>query len=574
MDVRAPRRLARLLAVAALVLLALPALAAAQDLKRPPSQTEPPPFHSLTAREALTAADRDATVRRERDRIGALYGVAYTKGRGLWQVSYFAGGEERVQVLVGDRDGRVLEVWTGHQIRWRMARGYEGAFGRKLNAPYVWIPLCVLFLLPFVDPRRPFRLLHLDLLVLLAFSASSVWFNRGEIGVSVPLVYPVLLYLLVRMLVVGFRGRGSAGRLVPLFPVAAVALGLVFLVGFRIALNVTDSRVIDVGQSSVVGADRIADGDGLYSEAGFSRNDRHGDTYGPVTYLLYVPFEQALPRDGRPNPDAAKAAAIAFDVLVILGLLVLGRRLRAGPEGWALGVALGYAWAANPYSLYVLQSNANDAAVAMLLVWGLVALTSPLLRGALIGAAVAAKFSPAALLPLFARGVRPPDRAVRFPLRELALFAAGLAAVIAAAFLPFIPDGGFREIYDRTVGYQLSRESPFSIWGQEDALAPLHTTLKVGAGLLAVAVFFVPRRRSSVQVAALGAAVLIAVQLVVSHWFYLYVVWFLPFVLVALFAPIALRGREALGPGLELDPSGVDRAGDQPVPAGAGHQLQ
>ena len=38
------------------------------------------------------------------------------------------------------------------------------------------------------------------------------------------------------------------------------------------------------------------------------------------------------------------------------------------------------------------------------------------------------------------------------------------------------------------------------------------------------------------QVAALGAAVLIAVQLAMTHWFYLYVVWFVPFVLVALFA--------------------------------------
>ena len=101
-----------------------------------------------------------------------------------------------------------------------MARGYEGAFGRKLNAPYVWIPLCVLFLLPFVDPRRPFRLLHLDLLVLLAFGVSHVFFNRGEIGVSVPLVYPVLLYLLVRMLLAA-SGRASApGRLVPHVPVA------------------------------------------------------------------------------------------------------------------------------------------------------------------------------------------------------------------------------------------------------------------------------------------------------------------------------------------------------------------
>ena len=367
------------------------------------------------------------------------------------------------------------------------------------------------------------------------------------------------------MLVVGFRGRGSPGPLLPLFGVGVVALGVVFLIGFRIALNVTDSRVIDVGQSSVVGADRITDGEGLYSEDGFSKSDRHGDTYGPLTYLLYVPFEQVLPWDSKPDPDAAKAAAIAFDLLTLLGLLVLGRRLRAGPAGWGLGVALAYGWAANPYSLYVLQSNANDSAVAMLLVWALVALSLPAVRGALLAMAVAAKFSPAALVPLFARGISPPGA------RAVGVFAAAVTVVLAAAFLPFLPDGGFREIYDRTVGYQLSRESPFSVWGQKDGLEPLHTALKVAAALLAIAVAFVPRRRTLPQVAALGAAVVIAVQLVVTHWFYLYVVWFLPFVLVALFAPLALRGREPLGPRLELDPSGVDHLADQPVPAGADH---
>ena len=586
MDVRAARRarlVARLLALAALAAALLPASAFGQEPQRPPSQTEPPPFYSLSAREALRIADRDPNVRRERERRGALYGVAYTRGRAQWQVSYFAGGVERVQVLVGDRDRRARESWTGHQVRWRMARGYEGAFGRKLNAPYVWVPLCLLFLLPFVDPRRPFRLLHLDLLALLALSVSVAFFNAGNIGVSVPLVYPVLVWLLVRMLVAGLRGRGSPGPLFPLLPVVAVALGLVFLVGFRVALNVTDSSVIDVGQSSVVGADRIADGDELYGQP-FSRNDRHGDTYGPVTYLLYVPFEQVLPWEGRIDPAAAKAAAVAFDLLTLLGLLVLGRRLRAGPAGRALGVALAYAWAANPFSVYVLQSNANDSAVAMLLVWALVALGSPALRGAVLALAVAAKFSPAALLPLFARGASggaapgapagaaPPGP--RRSIRGLALFAAAVAAVLAAAFLPFLPDGGFREVYDRTIGYQLSRESPFSVWGQEPGLAPLHDGLKVAAALLAIAVGFVPRRRSPVQVAALAAAVVIAVQLVVTHWFYLYAVWFLPLVLVALLAPLALRGREALGPGLELDPRGVDRLGDQPVPAGAHDQLQ
>jgi hypothetical protein len=52
----------------------------------------------------------------------------------------------------------------------------------------------------------------------------------------------------------------------------------------------------------------------------------------------------------------------------------------------------------------------------------------------------------------------------------------------------------------------------------------------------------VPRRRDIVTLAALGAAVLIALQLAVTHWFYLYLVWFLPLVLVALLAP---RGQRA-----------------------------
>jgi hypothetical protein len=107
---------------------------------------------------------------------------------------------------------------------------------------------------------------------------------------------------------------------------------------------------------------------------------------------------------------------------------------------------------------------------------------------------------------------------------------------LALTVLPFVPDHGFRELYDRTLGYQAGRPSPFSIWGQEPSLEWLQTVVKVGAAALAVAVAFVPRRRDLRQVAALGAAVLIAVQLAATHWFYLYVVWFLPLLLVALMA--------------------------------------
>jgi hypothetical protein len=47
----------------------------------------------------------------------------------------------------------------------------------------------------------------------------------------------------------------------------------------------------------------------------------------------------------------------------------------------------------------------------------------------------------------------------------------------------------------------------------------------------------VPRSKTPIQVAALGGAVLIAVQLGVTHWFYLYVVWLAPLAFVALMAP-------------------------------------
>jgi hypothetical protein len=550
--------------VGVLVALAAPGAAAAQDPQLPESQTEPPRFFERTANEAERIAARAEKVRSARE-DGPLDPTAYTRGAGRWQVSFFRDGDEVVQVLLDDRSGAVLEQWDGDQVAWRMARGYSGAFGRKLNAPWVWIPLCLLFLLPFVDFRRPFRLLHLDLLVLVGFGLSHVFFNRGEIGLSVPLVYPVLLYLLVRVLLAGFRPRERPGSLIPHVPLAWLAVALVFLVAFRVALNAVDSNVIDVGYAGVIGADRIVDGDELYG-AGFSEDVERGDTYGPVNYLLYVPFEQALRWSGAwDDLPAAHGAAIAFDLLAIGGLLLLGRALRPGAEGRTLGVGLAWAWAAYPYTAFVLETNANDTLVALACIGALLAFARrgrvvaerrgdaaamgrwaaaggarPGRRwaaagGAAIGLGAAAKFAPLALAPLFAR---------RMPL----VFGAALALTLAITVAPFVPDGGFRELYDRTIGYQAGRPSPFSLWGQVDSLDWLQSVVKVGAVVLALAVAFVPRRPEERQVAALGAAVLIALQLAVTHWFYLYVVWFVPFVLVAMFGAYRERAPEAAPP--------------------------
>src|SRR5205807_4154441 len=165
------------------------------------------------------------------------------------QVSYYVRsnprwGKEIAQVLIADSTGRVLEAWTGFRVAWAMARGYPGAFGRKADAIYVWLPLSLAFVLPFFNPRRPWRLLHLDLLALRAFSVSLAFFNQGDIEASVPLSYPPLVYLLVRMLIATRRSSGERRPLALLVPASWLAVAVVFLLGFRIGLDLADSNVI------------------------------------------------------------------------------------------------------------------------------------------------------------------------------------------------------------------------------------------------------------------------------------------------------------------------------------------
>jgi hypothetical protein len=507
-------------------------------LVRPPSERRPPAGFELSGRQAIRIAAGAEAVREERAESPQMRPVAFQRGDD-WQVSYFTGtGPTRTEVaqaIVDDESGRVLGAWHDQQLGAPLARGYSGAIAQKVNAPYVWLPLCLLFLAPFIDPRRPFRLLHLDLLVLLGLSVSLLFLNRGEVTASVPLVYPVLGYVFLRMLWAGFRPRSRPGPLIPVLPVSWLAIGCVVLVCARVVLNVADSQVIDIGVAGVVGADRIGHGEELYN-GGFAPGiGIRGDVYGPFNYLAYVPFEAVFPWNGHwGDVAAAHAAAIAFDLLTALGLLALGRRLRPGADGRTLGIALAFGWLAYPFTLYTMNANANDSLIAAIGVGAMLALASPGVRGAIAAAGSAAKFGPAAVAPLFATGTG--ERRWRSAI----VFGIAFGAVSALLILPFLPDGGLREVYDRTLGYQASRSSPFSAWGLAPSLEFLRPVARAGAIALALAVALWPARKTPAQVAALAAAVLIAVQLGATHWFYFYVVWFLPLVLAALF--VAQRG--------------------------------
>jgi hypothetical protein len=373
---------------------------------------------------------------------------------------------------------------------------------------------------------------NLDLLALLSLSVSLWFFNRGDVLTAAPLAYPPLAYLLARMLWIGFSRRGAATRarqpLKLLVPVSWLAIAAVFLLGFRIGLNLTDSNVIDVGYAGVIGADHIVAGEPIYGA--FPDDNQHGDTYGPVTYLAYVPFEQLMPWSGRwDDLPAAHGAALTFDLACVVLLFLLGRRIR-GP---GMGVVLAYAWLAFPFTLFVANTNSNDALLAALVLGVLLAATSAKGRGILLALAGLTKFAPLALVPLFAREPVPARARTRWPQTVMFAIAFTVTAAIASILI-FLHGGTVKAFWDATLGYQADRDSPFSIYGLWGGLGGLRVAVEAGAVLLALGAAVLPRRRDMVGLAALSAAILLALQLSLTYWFFLYLAWVFPLVMIAL----------------------------------------
>jgi hypothetical protein len=448
-----------------------------------------------------------------------------------------------------------------------MARGYEGAFGgERINSLRYWLPFCFIFLLGLADFRRPFSVRNLDLLVLLSLSVSLWFFNHGDIFTSVPLVYPPLVYLLARCTWIGVRG--SAGRVTrarSAWPAWLLLAATVFLAGFRIGLNYQDSNVIDVGYAGVIGAQRIASGQSPYNhfpveddlkacggaDAEGEIRDRiqtngrcesanpQGDTYGPVAYEAYLPGYWIRGWSGKwDRLPAVHLTSVAFDVLALVGLFLVGRRF----GGTWLSAALPFSWAAYPFTQYVSSSNTNDAILPVLLIFGFWLVTSPWARGIFVALSGWTKFATLVVAPLWLTYPGPVRR-----LKPSLAFVAGflLATVAAFSILLLEPSTvqAAKDFYNRTLENQIDRESPFSLWDWRQyharGLPDLHLVQRVLEGLLvagAVVAAFVPQRKTPLQLAALTGALLLGFELVLTHWFYLYIPWFFPFVAYAILA--------------------------------------
>jgi glycosyl transferase family 87 len=453
--------------------------------------------------------------------------------------------------FVGGLAALAVLVPVGHGFApkgggWFIPAVVGGVF--TLHPLLVAVPWAACFVFGLADWRNPWRVEHLDLLALAGFFPVAMLLSDDAGQAGLWLAAACLCWLLLRMLGV-VLGIWRMPELRPSFSSRRLGRAILLLLMVRFA-SLAGGNILDVGQASSLGAWRLLHGLHLYGSVSWPGPAGllvyRPDTYGPFAYYAYLPFVAVFP--AAPAVIATLLPALCFDALTLAGLYKLGTRLGGRP----LGQAFVFAYLLFPFPDLSLTAETNDALIAALCVWAIAASTErPVARGLLMAAATLTKFLPG-LLALQFLGIR------KGRWRYALTLVASLAAMLA---WPLITSGP-AQLLDSTVGYQLIQRgggAQFSIWTYlPHAALVARPMLAAALLLLALSPLVRPPGPDPRQQAALAAALLIGAQLLLGYWFYGYLTWCYPLLVIAV---IRTRpDQEAAGARADEDEAVADLA--------------
>jgi hypothetical protein len=397
-----------------------------------------------------------------------------------------------------------------------------GAF--TLHPLFIAVPWAACFVLGLLDWGHPWRVEHLDLLALAGFFTVAMLLSDDASQAGLWLAALCLGWLFARMLGAAF-GMWRMPELRPSISSRRLGLAILILLLVRVG-SLAGSNILDVGQASSLGAWRLLHGLHLYGALSWPGPGRlriyRPDSYGPFAYYAYIPFVAIFPP--APALAATLLPAVCFDALTLAGLHTLGRRLGGRP----LAHAFVFAYLLYPFPDLSLMAETNDALIAALCVWTIVAAAErPVARGLLMAAAVLTKFLPALLALQFLCGRRGRSR-----------YALTLVAALAAMLAWPLITSGSAQFLNSTLGYQLIQRGggvQFSIWTYlPHAAIVVRAVLAAALVLLALSPMVRPGVQDARKQAAFAAALLIGAQLLLGYWFYSYLTWCYPLLIIAI----------------------------------------
>ena len=437
-----------------------------------------------------------------------------------------------------------------------------GAF--TLYPLFIAVPWAACFVLGLLDWRQPWRIEHLDLLALAGFFPVTMLLSDGFCLAGLGLAAGCLCWLFCRMLGAAL-GRWRMPELRPSVSSRRLGIAIVILLLVRVA-SLAGSNILDVGQASSLGAWRLLHGLHLYGAESWpgpgGLRIYRPDSYGPFAYYAYIPFVVAFPLP--PAVSATLLPALCFDVLTLAGLYKLGRRLGGRP----LGQAFVFAYLLYAFPDLSLMAESNDGLIAALCVWTVVVATErPVARGLLTAAVALTKFLPVLLAVQFL-GVR----------KGRSRYALTLTTALAAMLAWPLISSGPAQFLDSTLGYQLFQRGggvQFSIWTYlPDVAIVARPLLAVALVALALSPLRRPVAPDARQQAALSAALLIGAQLLLGYWFYSYLTWFYPLLVITMIRPSApapsAPAPSALAPATRDLAAGASSARSEPPAVATG----
>jgi hypothetical protein len=261
-----------------------------------------------------------------------------------------------------------------------------------------------------------------------------------------------------------------------------------------------------------------------------------------------------------PAVVAARLIAILAHLAVILGLTLVGRHIFGDPD---VGFAMATLYMLLPCTAYDV-GKINHVLPAALVVWAIWAYRRPFVSGALLGLACAIMFFPIFLLPLWG---------VFYGRRGGIRFGTAVAlttAVILSCLMLLSHD--YQTVAHAMLGYVplnelLNSASKTGWWGTHEFAYVVPVFVSYLVMLVALTIW--PRRKSLAHVIPASAAIIIGTQFWYQDKGGVYVLWYLPLLLLVVFRPLMTNHFAPEIKPLQLLQRAIGQAPQQPELVGS-----
>lgn len=285
---------------------------------------------------------------------------------------------------------------------------------------------------------------------------------------------------------------------------------------------------VEIAETSAPESDSIQDVDSGSSDLDETQPipEIAAATAGPVAPMLHAPFGVIF----EVEEAAARAVSVFAHLMVVVGLWLVGRNLFGD---YQLGLAMATLYLLLPCTAYDV-GEVNHVLPSALIVWALLAYRRPMISGILLGIACGIMFFPVFLLPVWGayygrHGI------LRF---GTALLLVASAVATFTALTTTSPDAFFRS----TLGtihlqefFSFDQPNESGFWTPDLYFYRLPVVVTFFLMLIGLTIW--PRRKQLEHLSAFSAAIIVATQFWYPVQGGVYLLWYLPLLLVVVFRP-------------------------------------